>query len=413
MELRVSGITDLLSASLNISEPWYIRSVETREAAVHIEVSIRGGNKLPCPECGKMCLRAGYEKEERVWRHGDIAFYPCYVHCRRPRVRCEEHGTKVVAAPWARKTSRFTTSFEGYAVLVLMNMPIRKAAQLMRCNEKSLVKILHYWVDKAVNEDDLSAVKALAIDETSYKRGHQYVTVIGDAEERRVIDVEDGRSMKAVVEFSKKLEEKHGSCDAINRVSSDMSGAFRAGIEMCFPYALQTIDKFHVKKLLIDAMDKVRKAEQKEHKSKELHLAKRILMIPEGKQTDEQKERISTLCRSYPKTGRAFRMVQALDTVYSSNNYESGKARFEALCSWLRRSRLEPMKTAGSTLISHEDQILNYFVTRMTNAFSEGINSLIQAAKRRARGYRTFEGFAAIIYLIVGKLKLACPNPLR
>ncbi len=135
--------------SIGIAEPWYIRSIETQGAEVHIYVDIRNGNMLPCPECGKMCVRAGYEKAERVWRHGDVMFYPCYVHCRRPRITCDEHKTKVVEAPWARKNSRFTLMFEGYAMLILADMPILKASKALRCNEKSLVVIMRYWVKKS------------------------------------------------------------------------------------------------------------------------------------------------------------------------------------------------------------------------------------------------------------------------
>ena len=413
METRISGLTELFKESLNLEEPWYIRSIETQGAEVHIYVDIRGGNKQPCPECGAMCDRAGYEKTERVWRHGDVMFYPCYVHCRRPRVRCDEHGTKVVEAPWARKNSRFTMMYEGYAMLILMDMPIRKASQLLRCNEKSLVRILRHWVGKAVEEDDLEGVTELAIDETSFKRGHSYVTVVIDATERRVIDVEPGRQEQAVIDFSYKLEEKGGACEKVEAVSSDMSGAYRAGISTCFPNARHTIDKFHVKKLLLDGLDEVRRAEQKAQKSKALHLGRRLLMIPINKLTEEQRTSTATLCKEYPKTGRAYRMVQAIDTVYSSRNYEEGRERLAQLYRWLRKSRLEPMKRVATTLRKNGKEILNIFMTRATNAISEGINSMIQAAKRKARGYHTFEGFSSMIYLIAGKLELACPNPLR
>ena len=66
-QTRISELTELFSQSIGISEPWYIRSIETKGEEVHIYVDIRDGNLLPCPECGEMCKRAGYEKSERVW----------------------------------------------------------------------------------------------------------------------------------------------------------------------------------------------------------------------------------------------------------------------------------------------------------------------------------------------------------
>lgn len=412
METRISGLTKLFEQSIGVKEPWYIRSIETKDAEVHVYVDIREGNLLPCPECGRMCVRAGYEKEERVWRHGDCLFYPCYVHCRRPRVRCGEHKIKVVEAPWARKSSRFTLMFEGYAMLLLADMPILKASKLLRCNEKSLTRILRYWVQEAVEKDNLQEVRSIAADETSFKRGQSYVTVIIDAAKRRVIDVEDGRAAQQIIDFSYKLEEKGGSCEKISFVSSDLSSAYRTGFQFCFPNAKHTVDKFHVKKLLLDALDEVRKSEQQEQKIKR-KFSKKLLMIPETRQTKEQRDKVAQLSREYPKTGRAFRMVQALDTVYASSNEETAKERLEGLYRWMRRSRLEPMKRVAKTLRSYFEEILNFFRSRLTNAICEGINSMIQAAKRKARGYHTFEGFSSMIYLIAAKLSLAFPNPLR
>ena len=413
MEAKIEGMTSLFSQSIGIEEPWYIRSIESTNSEVHIYVDVRDGVMLPCPECGGMGYRQGYEKTERIWRHGDCLFYPAYVHCRRPRIKCEQHGTKVVDAPWARKHSRFTLLFEGYAMLILADMPILKASKVLRCNEKSLTRMMRYWVQKAVDSDDLSQVTALSIDETSFKKGQSYVTVIVDAAARRVIDVEEGRSDQTVVDFSYKLEAKGGLCEKVTFVTSDMSTAYMNGIRECFPYAKLTIDKFHVKKLMLEALDDVRRAEQKEHKSKELLNSRKLLMIPETRQSEQQRLRVAELSKQYPKTGRAFRMVQSLDTIYASNNVVEAKEKFDSLYSWLRKSRLEPMKKVALTLKKHIAEILNIFTSRLTNAICEGINSMIQAAKRKARGYHTIIGYTCMIYLIAAKLRLACPNPLR
>jgi transposase len=413
METKIEGMTELFSRSIGIEEPWYIRSIESKNNEVHIYVDVRDGVMLPCSECGESGYRQGYEKAERVWRHGDCLFYPAYVHCRRPRIKCKKHGTKVVDAPWARKHSRFTLLFEGYAMIILADMPILKASGLLRCNEKSLTRMMRYWVNKAIDNDDLSEVTALSIDETSFKRGQSYVTVIVDAIARRVIDVEEGRNDQTVIDFSYKLEKKGGKCDKISYATSDMSRAYMNGINECFPYAKLTIDKFHVKKLMLEAMDEVRKAEQKEHKSKELLTSKKLLMIPQTRQSEQQRLRVADLSKQYPKTGRAFRMVASLDTVYASKDSNEARERFYCLFRWLRKSRLEPMKKVALTLKKYSEEILNIFTTRLTNAICEGINSLIQAAKRKARGYNTVQGYICMIYLIAAKLSLACPNPLK
>lgn len=152
--------------------------------------------------------------------------------------------------------------FESYAMLLLQNMTIEAARKLLRISHTSLTNIMVYWVDKAVNEDDLSTVRNLCIDETSFKRGHSYVTVVSDADERRVIGVEEGRGVDSVEAFSKKLEEKGGECTDIQAVSCDMSKAYQSAKELCFSNAMAVTDKFNVKQLMLKSMDEVRRSEQ-------------------------------------------------------------------------------------------------------------------------------------------------------
>ena len=297
-------------------------------------------------------------------------------------------------------------------MMIMEDVPRRKASRLLRCNEKTLASILSYWVNQAVDSLDLSDVTKLAIDETSCKRGHDYVTVTIDAMKRRVFDVQQGRKKEAVTAMRKKLERQGGKASNITAVTSDMSKSYLPGVKENFPKAEQIIDKFHVKKVLTDALDVVRKQEQKEtDNKKDLFLNRHFLMTPESRMNSEQLTKLAALSKAYPKTGRAFRIVQALDLFYASKDDVEAASQFKHLYSWMRRSRLKPMKDAAETLMNHEHQILNYFHDRLTNAVCEGINSMIQAAKRKTRGFNTYEGFAAMIYLIAGKLELAVPAP--
>ncbi len=187
-----------------------------------------------------------------------------------------------------------------------------------------------------------------------------------------------------------------------------MSSAYKLGCEDWFPKAILTVDKFHVKQLMLNGMEEVRKEETGIKRKKTS--PKKLLMIPEARQTEDQAKQIAELSKKYPKTGRAYRMVQCLDEVYKSTDYFEARKKMNKLISWLKRSRLEPMKKVGETLKQRKKEILSYFLSRITNAIAEGINSMIQAAKRKARGFRTIEGFTAMIYLVVGKFKLNCPS---
>ena len=398
----------MFSQSIGLEAPWRIEKAEFDEQsrAVHIHVTSDKNAKYPCPVCGEIHPRFDNE-EERVWQHGDVVFFPCYVHCRRPRIKCGKCGKiHVVTAPWARERSRYTLLFEAYSMLLAEKLPIEQARQFLRISHTSLTNIVAYWVNKRVSEDDLSSITGLNIDETSFKKGQSYVTVICDAAARRVIDVEEGRSAQQVWDFSIKLEEQGGDCNKIRQAASDMSSAYLKGIEDCFPNAVTVIDKFHVKQLLLNAMQEVRREEQG-REARNRKSGRKLLMIPEGRMTEQQAEKVQELSKKYPKTGRAFRMVQSLDVMYGCYTGEEADKCFGQLISWLKRSRLEPMKRAAATLLQHKPQIMAYFLSRLTNAVAEGINSLIQAGKRKARGFRTFRGYSTMIYLTCSKLDFA------
>ncbi|MDR2506206.1 MAG: ISL3 family transposase, partial [Oscillospiraceae bacterium] len=273
------------------------------------------------------------------------------------RIVCNEAGRKAAVRAGAQK------------------LPFEQARKFLRISHTSLTNIANYYVDKAIAKDDLSQTTAICVDETSFKRGQSYVTVVTDAKARRVIDVEDGRGAAQVVQFSQVLEQKGGDCAKITQTASDMSGAYLSGIDECFPNAVKVVDKFHVSKLMRDAMDKVCRKEQGKL-SKQLKSGKKLLMIPEGRMSCEQKEKMTALCKQYPDTGRAFRMVQALDSVYSCSTAQEAEGAIDRSIDWLKRSRLEPMKAVANTLSTHRQNILHYFVQRLTNAVAEGINSL-------------------------------------
>lgn len=410
----IEDFKNMVEKSLNLREPWYVKGAEFHadEPAIHIYIGVTKRAVIACPKCGGATKRYGYEPRERVWRHGDCMFYPTFIHCRRPKVLCPSCGVQQVNAPFERQDSRFTLMYEGYAMLIMASMPIAKAARALRCDEKTLTNILNYWVEKAVDERKLCDIKSIAIDETSFRKGHDYVTVVIDAAKRAVIDVEPGKDASTVEKFSEKLTQKGGNCAEIKSVTSDMSAAFLSAVEEKFPNAKHTIDKFHVKQLVLKSLDEVRKKEQKESSEKQaLFRGRKLFMIPEKRLTEEQRIALQSLSKQYPKTGRAYRIVSVLDDFYACETAEDADPVFAGLYSWMRRSRLPEMKNTAATLLKHKDRIMNYFDNRLTNAICEGINSMIQSAKRAARGFHTFKGFASKIFLVAGKLNLAVSCP--
>lgn len=409
----VFNFVEMFERSIGLKDPWKVKRAEfdPRDKAVHVYVEAQKTSKYPCPICGKLSERYDDEEDERAWRHADVVMYPCYIHCRRPRVNCSEHGIHVVDTPWARNGARQTLLFEGYAMMLAETMTLNEARKVLRISRTSLMHIVNFWVEKAVKETDLKEIEQLSLDETSFKRGQSYVTVIGDPMHKRVIGVEEGRDIDAVERFSLDFIARKGDCNKITHVSMDMSATYQKACELCFPNAKTVFDHFHVKKLVLDGMDEVRREEQGRKHSRSRSSGRKLLMIPEKRMTEDQYSVMQALCHEYPKTGRAFQMVQQFDDLYRCQTMSAAESVLKKLTSWMMHSRLSPMKKVAKSLRNNKTEILEYFKHQLTNAFAEGMNSLIQAAKRKARGFRTFYGYRTMIFLAVGRLHLSYPYP--
>jgi transposase len=248
--------------------------------------------------------------------------------------------------------------FEGYAMMLAETMSMNEARKILRISRTALMHIVEYWVEKAVAETDLSAVEQLSLDETSFKRGQSYVTVVGDPEHHRVIGVENGRDIAAVERFSLDFTARKGDCNRITHVSMDLSATYKKACDICFPEAKLVYDHFHVKKIVLDGMDEVRRDEQGKKYARSKRAGRKLLMIPEKRMTEQQSAAMQALCQEYPKTGRAFQMVQQFDDLYRCQTIVEVERVLKRLTSWMMHSRLEPMKKVARSLRRNQKEIL-------------------------------------------------------
>ena len=168
---------------------------------------------------------------------------------------CEVCGkVKYALVPWSRYNCSFTLEFEKYVLALAKEMPVKSAARLGREHDTRLWRIVHFYVDKALSEQDLSGVTRIAVDETSSRRGHNYVTIVLDSDERKVIFATEGKGSDTIRDFKEHLEQHQGDPEQIEEYCSDMSPAFIGGMAKEFPGAELTVDKFHVMKLINDAL---------------------------------------------------------------------------------------------------------------------------------------------------------------
>jgi len=396
---------ELFTKALNIVEPWEIRGVEFDEAGRRLDVRLdfRRGSVFACPNCGRQSK--AYDTVEKTWRHLNFFQHECYLVARVPRVECPDDGVLLAEVPWARKGTDFTLLFETLALLLCREMPINRVAGLLKTSGRKLWKMTGHYVDEALKQADYGGVKTLGVDETSMKKGHDYITIGVDIEGRRTVFVGKGKDSGMMVEMRRELEEHGCDADGVERLSIDMSPAFIKGAAENFPKAEVVFDRFHVMKVLGTAVDYVRKTESSTRK--ELRKTRYLWLKNRGNLSAAQREAleaIESMPRLNLKTVRAYHMRENFQEIYKETDKEGFVGKLKKWYFWATHSRISAMVEAARTIRRHWEGVVSWFDGRVSNGLLEGLNSLIQAAKAKARGYRTFRNFRTIVFLLTGKL---------
>jgi transposase len=248
----------------------------------------------------------------------------------------------------------------------------------------------------------------VGVDETSRAKGHKYVSVFIDLDKSKVVHVCEGKDASTIESFRTDLELHKGSSKNINNFCCDMSPAFISGIENTFPNASITFDKFHIMKIMNDAIDRVRREEQS-HNAKLKSTRYVWLKNPENL-TIKQNEAFRSLKDLRLKTLRAYNIKLALRDFWNYENPLSAEDYLKRWYFWATHSRLNPVIDCAKTIKQHWNGINNYIKTKINNGILEGTNSLIQAAKDSARGFRSTKNFIITIYLRTGKLEFNLPT---
>jgi len=399
----------ILLLGLGVGSPWRLigqcLDTDKQPHELHLELRAERGAKYPCPVCGQ--FHPAHDFKEKTWRHLNFFQHHCYIHAAVPRVKCPEHGVKLAEVPWARKGSAFTLLFEQAALALAREMPVSAAARLIEINDKRLWRILQHYVAKAVATFDLSAVKAIGLDETSSKRGQNYVTVFIDMERRDkpVLFVTPGRGKDTLRAFRAFLRRQKGRPERIMEVVCDLSGAFHSGIAEHLPNAQVTADWFHIVQIFTKAVNDVRKAESRVTPLPK-HLRWAVLKRGDADHlTSRQLKALAELLEQGLETATAWRIKERLRWIRQAATPRAAKWRITRFINYALElvgdsDLLEPIRKALMTLRRHADQVVRRWTSTYTNARLEGLNGLFQAAKARARGYRNTETFMTMIYLI-------------
>jgi transposase len=399
---------DLFTNALGLQKPWKVTDVtfDATESRLDIYIARSKGSKVNCPVCSKECTV--HDSKDRTWRHLNFFQYKAFIHCKIPRCNCSDHGVKQIDVPWTREGSGFTLLFEAFVMTLVRSMPVNAVAKMIGIYSDRLWRIIDHYVAVAYESVDFSNVTNIGIDETSSKRGHNYITLFVDLVESKVLFATEGKDASTIKSFKNTLENHDGAVASIKNISCDMSPAFISGAKANFPKADITFDKFHVIKRINESVDQVRREESREN---DLLKGTRYLWLknPENL-TVKQSEQMTSLSKSKIKTIRAYNIKLSLQEFYEITDYKAAEAYLKKWFYWATHSKLKPMIDAAYFVKRHWDGVLRYTTTRITNGVLEGINSIIQSVKRRARGYGTTKHFISMVYLVCGDLQFNLPT---
>jgi transposase len=392
--------TALLQLALGLTPPWSVSRADfdAKARRLDIEIDFAPGSRFACP---------AYDTERKTWRHLDFFQHQAYLTARAPRIRCDKCGVKTVNVPWSRPDSGFTLLFEAMLMAMIPAMPVAAVARMVGEHDTRLWRVVHHYIEQGRARVDAAEVTKVAIDETAARRGHDYITLFVDIDQARVLFATEGKDADTVAAFADDLAAHGGEPEAIEEVCIDMSPAFIKGVTENLPRAAITFDRFHAVKIVNDAVDQVRRAEQKRRSL--LRGTRYIWLRNPANLSERQQATLDSLPTRHLKTARAYQIRLAFQDLYDQPSPETAAGFLKKWYFWATHSRLEPVIDAAHTVKRHWDGILRWFDSKIANGLIEGINSLVQAAKSKARGYRSIRNLKAMVYLLAGKLDLNLP----
>lgn len=401
----------LFAAALGITAPWFVQAVDfdSSQRRLTIHVDFVPGSRFAHPQASGE--HKVHDTQIKRLRHLNFFQHECHLQVRVPRVKLPDGKVALVEPDWVGKLSGFTLLFEALVLMLAQHMPFAGVARTVGESWHRVHAICRRYVDLALDAADLSALASVAIDETSYRRGHSYLTLVADADARKVVFVSKGRGADNIAGFTQHLRAHNGTPTNIAAACIDMSPAFIKGITDHLPAATITFDKFHVVAHASQAVDKMRRIEQRTDPA--LKGLRWALLKDKSKLSCEQIHDLHRLVVQFTtkRTARAWLYREQLRDILDRRQINIVSAMLAQWCTCVMRSKVEPMKQVAALVRAHFDGIVAWTRSRQTNGFIEAINGLFQAAKRKARGYTRFQTMKTVLFLIAGKLNFAAINP--
>jgi transposase len=402
--------TELYRHILGIESPWTVSKVElsTEKKRVDVWAEHKANATFCCPECG---APAGLHDhaEERVWRHLDTCQFATYLHARVPRVNCRTHGVRQVKVSWAESRARFTLLFERFAIDVLKETDVAGGAKILGLSWDEAHHLMARAVSRGLSRKPKTIPSHLGVDEKAISKGHKYMTLVCDLKGGTVEHIAEGRTEAALFTYFAPFTIRDVA--GVEAIAMDMWTPFFNTVVRCVPNAREKIvfDRYHIVAHMNKAVDNVRRAESKTLRAEgddTLTGSRYLWLYGEENVPEHRRATFDELKSQRLKTGRAWAIKEMLRGLWDCTSKAEASTYYGRWYNWATHSRLAPVIKVARMVQSHLPNILTYYVHRVTNAVSEGINSAIQTIKKRAFGYRNPENFKTAIYFHCGGLDL-------
>lgn len=375
---------------------------EEKTIYVHIKPDGRSKKKF-CPICGREC--AGYDRgtEERKWRADDYNGYKTFLVMDLPRIQCPEHGIHRMEVSFAFHGSGFTKKFVQEIVFDALQMSKKAVSKKYRIDWRTVGRLMSLVLN--IKEPDLKKrlenVTEIGIDETSYRKGHKYITVVIDLKTNTVLYAAVGHDFDALAPFFESLTKEQR--EKIKFASGDAAKWIKKCVKAYCPNATFCLDPFHVMQWAVEAMDQCRREVWRSLLGAERMFIKHA-KYPLGKnlnpEDQTQVDKLQEIKVCYPKLFKAWQLKTLLGSAFHADTFEDRVAGLNAFLSWACRCRLQPMVELSKTIRRHKDDIINTMRYGRTSSQVEAINNHIKLLIRRSYGFSNVQNMIDMILLV-------------
>lgn len=383
---------------------------------VVVDVRLRR-QRLVCPHCGRStAARHNIQEHDSTWRALDLGAWRVIVRARLRRLRCCDHGVVVEAVPFARHGARFTRDVDDLVAWLATKMDKTAVSRLTRVNWRTVGAIIERVVADELDPHRLDDLYQIGIDEVSYRKRHNYLTLVTDHRRGKVVWADEGKDAATAQRFFADLGKQRAA--KLTAVSMDMGKAYPKAVRKHAAQATICWDPFHVVALGTRELDVVRRAHWnllRDHvgaaAATKFKGARWTLLRNPDDLSDRQADQLAAIRRAGGAVWRAYKGKEALRAIFAGDlRHSDVSALLDRWCAWAQRSRLPGFVKLGRTIREHRDGILAAVRLGLSNSRSEALNAKVRLVVRRAYGFHSAQAVAAMVMLCCGPIELLLPH---